>query len=248
MLFSRDKAQTRRALNMLNSTLEDATTFRRDLGFAMLLGQVTSSLNERTRSEAAPTQPEETVPEPAPAEQNFESMSDEELDAFIEQQESGTANFESMSDEELDAFIEQQSASSSGEYGTQLNAFYEQQDPEFLDLLKRVEKQESGGNPNAVSSAGAIGLMQVMPDTAPEAAKLAGVPFDENAYRRDPSYQRLIGAAYLAEMLRQFDGNKALALAAYNAGPGRVRQALRSGDRWFANLPAETRNYVQVLL
>ena len=82
--------------------------------------------------------------------------------------------------------------------------------------------------------------MQVMPGTAPEAAKLAGLPWDENAYYNDPIYNRLLGIAYLSEMLRRYDGDVELALAAYNAGPGRADDyAAGRGD-----LPAETQNYV----
>lgn len=125
-------------------------------------------------------------------------------------------------------------------YAQDLKNLYELEDPEFLDLIGRVEKQESGGDQSAVSSAGAIGVMQVMPDTAPEAAELAGLPWDEEAYRNDATYNRLLGIAYLSEMLQRYDGNVELALAAYNAGPGRADQyaAGQSG------LPAETQDYV----
>lgn len=117
-------------------------------------------------------------------------------------------------------------------------------DPELLDLIDRQFQQESGnqqfgpdGEP-LESSAGALGIAQVMPDTAPEAAALAGLEWDEEAYRTDPAYNKLLGIAYMEEMLRKFDGDVELALAAYNAGPGAVKRAGR-----VPNFP-ETQNYV----
>lgn len=98
------------------------------------------------------------------------------------------------------------------------------------------------------SPKGAIGPGQVMPGTAPEAAKLAGVPFDDRLYRTDAAYNNKLGEAYYAKQLQDF-GDPVLAAAAYNAGPGRVRRAQRSaaksGQDWTAHLPAETRGYVE---
>lgn len=96
------------------------------------------------------------------------------------------------------------------------------------------------------SSAGAIGIAQVMPSTGPEAAKYAGLPWDENRFRTDPQYNEALGRAYHAVQLAQFDGNPAAAAAAYNAGPGRARSAgapQTQGD-WQKRLPAETRAYI----
>lgn len=128
-------------------------------------------------------------------------------------------------------------------YAQDLQTIYDTENPELLDLIDRVEQQESGGDQSAVSSAGAVGVMQVMPETAPEAAALAGVPWDEQAYREDATYNRILGIAYLSEMLRRYDGDVELALAAYNAGPGRADQ-FAAGNIDFAGLPAETQNYV----
>lgn len=95
-------------------------------------------------------------------------------------------------------------------------------------LLQAVEHQESGGNPNAVSGAGAIGLMQLMPGTA---AALGVNPWD-------PAQNLLGGATYLADQLQHFGGNLPDALAAYNAGPGAVEA--------YGGLPpyAQTQHYV----
>lgn len=81
------------------------------------------------------------------------------------------------------------------------------------------------------SPKGAVGPAQVMPGTAPEAARLAGLPWDERKYRGDAAYNTALGEAYYKEMYRQF-GDPAVAAAAYNAGPGATRRALR---RWNAS-------------
>ncbi|WP_236026286.1 lytic transglycosylase domain-containing protein [Alicyclobacillus suci] len=100
-------------------------------------------------------------------------------------------------------------------------------------LLSAVIQQESGFNPNAVSSAGAQGLMQLMPSTA----QSLGV---SNAF--DPAQNVDAGASYLRQLLNQFGGSVPLALAAYNAGPGVVSK--------YQGVPpyAETQNYVQSIL
>lgn len=97
-------------------------------------------------------------------------------------------------------------------------------------LFRALVAQESGFNPRAVSSAGAMGLSQLMPKTA--ASLGVTDPFDVEQNLRG-------GAQYLAQMLRQFGGDTRLALAAYNAGPGAVRRA--------GGIPpiAETQNYVK---
>ncbi len=98
------------------------------------------------------------------------------------------------------------------------------------------------------SSAGAIGIAQVMPTTAPEAAKLAGLEWDENRYKNDPEYNKALGKAYFNKQLRDFDGNIAQAYAAYNAGPGATQAALakaeKEGGNWLSYLPQETQAYV----
>jgi hypothetical protein len=123
------------------------------------------------------------------------------------------------------------------------------------NTFARMIKQESGGKQfdrsgrPLTSSAGAIGIAQVMPKTAPEAARLAGLPFDDKRYRTDPEYNLALGKAYYEKQLADFGGDEKLAAAAYNAGPGAVRRALQKGgpDGWINNVPAETRNYVKAV-
>ncbi|MFV0514306.1 MAG: lytic transglycosylase domain-containing protein [Jhaorihella sp.] len=104
--------------------------------------------------------------------------------------------------------------------------------------IRAVMRVESAGDLRAVSSAGAMGLMQIMPDTwtaLRQRHRLGRDPFD----RRD---NILAGAAYLREMFDRY-GNVAAMLAAYNAGPGRYDEYLSDGRI----LPAETRAYVATL-
>ena len=86
-------------------------------------------------------------------------------------------------------------------------------------LILAVVMEESGGDPAARSAKGALGLMQLMPDTATE----VGV-----ADRSSPAQNLSGGADYLARMLRRYEGRLDLALAAYNAGPGNVDRAGRA--------------------
>jgi soluble lytic murein transglycosylase len=126
-------------------------------------------------------------------------------------------------------------------------------------LLLAITRQESAFDRDAVSRAGARGLMQLMPTTASDVARKMQLPFSAERLTTDGTYNVLLGRAYLEKLIDDFGGSYALAIAAYNAGPGRVRQWLRDyGDPrgggldmvdWIENIPiGETRNYVQRVL
>ena len=107
------------------------------------------------------------------------------------------------------------------------------------DIFVRQINQESGFNPYALSPAGAIGIAQFMPGTA---ASLGINP-------RDPIAALRGAARLMAQYIRQYGGNYAKALAAYNAGPGTVSFAVfLGGSNWQAYLPYETKNYIRVIL
>lgn len=100
----------------------------------------------------------------------------------------------------------------------------------------------------------AVGRAQLLPSTGPEAAKLAGLPWDIRRFYYDGDYNTQLGEAYLDKQYQDFRGNPAHAFAAYNAGPGATRKALavaeKSGrpDIWLSLLPPETREYVAGIL
>lgn len=91
------------------------------------------------------------------------------------------------------------------------------------------QQLNSRGQP-LTSSAGAIGIAQVMPDTAKYVAKKNGIAWDANKYKTDPDYNYNLGKLYYQEQLNKY-GHPALAYAAYNAGPGAV-------DKWIKKNPA----------
>ncbi|WP_374449984.1 transglycosylase SLT domain-containing protein, partial [Stella sp.] len=90
-------------------------------------------------------------------------------------------------------------------------------------LVNAVIRQESMFDPAAVSSAGARGLMQLMPATARQLARQTGEPHSDQRLVTDPAYNVALGSRYLADQIRNFGGSYILAVAAYNAGPGRSR-------------------------
>ncbi|MDK9696465.1 MAG: lytic transglycosylase domain-containing protein [Siculibacillus sp.] len=122
-------------------------------------------------------------------------------------------------------------------------------------LAFAIMRQESEFNQAVVSLAGATGIFQVMPDTGRDAAKKLGIAYDRDAWRNDPAYNIRLGAGYVANLVNNYDGNYVMAIAGYNAGPGRIRDWVREyGDPrsgqvdivdWMERIPfSETRNYV----
>jgi soluble lytic murein transglycosylase-like protein len=118
----------------------------------------------------------------------------------------------------------------------ELNSYFDEASATYgVDekLLKAVAKAESNFNPSAVSSAGAIGIMQLMPSTA------AGLGVSDSFDARE---NILGGAKYLSQLLNKYNGDTSLALAAYNAGSARVDE--------YGGIPpfTETQNYVAKVL
>ncbi|WP_462382398.1 transglycosylase SLT domain-containing protein [Pseudomonas sp. Marseille-QA0892] len=117
-----------------------------------------------------------------------------------------------------------------------------------------ITRQESAFMADARSGVGATGLMQLMPATAKETARRYNIPLTNMNNLVLPETNIQLGAAYLSQVHGQFNGNRVLASAAYNAGPGRVRQWLKDArhlafDVWVENIPFdETRQYVQNVL
>lgn len=124
-------------------------------------------------------------------------------------------------------------------------------------LAYAIARQESEFNVGAVSSAGARGLLQLMPGTAKQLAKKAGLIFSQDRLTSDAGYNATLGAAFLGEQLDRFDGSYVLTFAGYNAGPNRAAQwVAKYGDPrgkdidavvdWIERIPyTETRSYVQ---
>lgn len=141
--------------------------------------------------------------------------------------------------------------------------------PTLLSSMKNVDvewalvhgliRQESQFDAQAQSPAGASGLMQLMPGTAKDVARKKNISHQTAWLTSKPSHNIALGSAYLQEMLVRYDGSYPMALAAYNAGPGRVDTWVKTfGDPrtaeidmldWMELMPIyETRNYVQRVL
>ncbi|GAB6966345.1 hypothetical protein JCM25156A_03820 [Komagataeibacter kakiaceti JCM 25156] len=129
------------------------------------------------------------------------------------------------------------------------------------DTFSGMVHNESGGHQMGAdgkpltSSRGAVGMAQLMPDTARQVAQQSPLGWDENRFRNDPNYNRALGRFYFDQLCQKYGGNQTLACAAYNAGPGRVDQWVKDiGDPrtgavsdadFVAAIPFdETRNYV----
>lgn len=127
------------------------------------------------------------------------------------------------------------------------------------ELLLALLRQESAFDIEAISDAGARGLMQLLPSTARIVARRLKLGYSTRMLTTDGEYNMTLGVAYLARLLDAFEGSYVLALAAYNGGPARVRKWLKTnGDPrraevdvvdWIELIPFdETRDYVQRVL
>ena len=126
-------------------------------------------------------------------------------------------------------------------------------------LAHAIMRQESQFDRAAVSSAGARGLMQLMPGTARETSGKIAMAYRPDALTVDTDYNIALGATYIERMLTYFGGSYPLAIAAYNGGPGNVNKWLKAyGDprtgsidmmEWIEKIPlSETRDYVYRVL
>jgi soluble lytic murein transglycosylase len=121
-----------------------------------------------------------------------------------------------------------------------------------LSLVKAIMKKESNLNASAVSNKGAVGLMQIMPKTALEIATQLNITDYSYAKLQEPKINIMFGVCYINKLLKYYNNNLILALAAYNAGIGNV-------DNWYAENPniskriskipfKETRRYVRSII
>ncbi len=128
-----------------------------------------------------------------------------------------------------------------------------------LAIVYAIARQESTFNPRIISSARAMGLMQVTPAAGRYVAKKFGAPYDEKRLLSDQIYNVQLGAAELGDLYADYRGSHILTFVGYNAGRGRVRDWIaRYGDPrdpkvdpidWVEQIPfSETRNYVQRVL
>ena len=118
------------------------------------------------------------------------------------------------------------------------------------DLIYAIIRQESLYQPDARSSAGALGLMQLLPETARITAKKWQLPTPTRGALFEPSVNVTLGSAHLRDMIDRWGGQAPLAMGAYNAGPNAVKRWLPAEpiplDAWVENIPYnETRGYVQ---
>ncbi|MBP7710267.1 MAG: lytic transglycosylase domain-containing protein [Rickettsiales bacterium] len=132
---------------------------------------------------------------------------------------------------------------------------------EYAPLIHAIVKQESGFAPTALSHVGAVGFMQLMPDTAKLVAKEVGVPYNRDKLATDIQYNVRLGSHYIKKLIDRFDGSEMLAIASYNAGPNatqrwinefydpRKEKDLDMVVDWIELITySETRNYVQRIM
>ncbi|MBM3579350.1 MAG: lytic transglycosylase domain-containing protein [Alphaproteobacteria bacterium] len=129
---------------------------------------------------------------------------------------------------------------------------------EYAPLVHAIIKQESSFAPMAISPVGAIGYMQIMPDTAKRLAKELGIRYNKQKLATDINYNIHLGSFYIRKLIERFGGSEMMAIAAYNAGPNSVQrwvnefydprkeQDIDKIVDWIELITySETRNYVQ---
>lgn len=227
-LFSQNPAQIVRGIKFLNNAGADGQAALRALNASIAAGGASAV------AAGAFQQPADATPAPAIDTPDFQPPAAPNVPAPDPAQGQGPA---------ADA--------SASPYYKQLSDNYGSQTPEFKAFTDKIQSQESrghqhdkNGNP-LISSAGAVGVMQVEPKTGKAMAADLGLPWDEAAFHHDAAYNKLIGMHYLGTLVQQFKGDTAKAAAAYNAGPGAVIKALKAGGNWLSRLPQETQNYVR---
>ncbi|PKG58334.1 transglycosylase SLT domain-containing protein [Shewanella sp. GutDb-MelDb] len=124
-----------------------------------------------------------------------------------------------------------------------------------IDEIRAIARRESAYYPNATSGVGARGYMQLMPTTAKQTAKKAKLNYRGTRSLYDEKLNIALGSAYYSGLLKQFDNNRVLATASYNAGPHRIKGWLKKSDAqldavsFIESIPfTETREYVQAVL
>jgi soluble lytic murein transglycosylase len=131
--------------------------------------------------------------------------------------------------------------------------------PPETAVILGIARQESEFNTATMSGAGARGILQVMPATARHICRDYKIKCDVPRLMKDAAYNTMLGSAYISDRVDEFRGSYILAIAGYNAGPGRAREWIREfGDPrdpkidpidWIHRIPIEeTRNYVQRVL
>lgn len=132
-------------------------------------------------------------------------------------------------------------------------------DPVEKPVVYAIARQESAFNQEAVSSAGALGLLQLMPATAKQTANSVGLPYSKARLTQDAAYNATLGAAHLGTLFDDFGGSYVMTFASYNAGKSRILDWTKAhGDprdpktdvvNWIELIPfTETRNYVQRIM
>ncbi|QIA62554.1 murein transglycosylase [Vibrio astriarenae] len=134
------------------------------------------------------------------------------------------------------------------------NFYAERHNLDLITLLS-LARQESALDVDARSPVGARGIMQIMPATAEHTAKKYGISYQNSDQLYDVQKNIEIGSQYLKSLMTQYDNNRIFSLAAYNAGPGRVKQWRERSDNqldvfaFIESIPFyETRGYVQNIL